>query len=225
MVLWGAVWGAVLGLFLVRHDEGLGFFLGAVLGAVAGLTLRRAVHTAARKAAQEVLAEQHPTVLVARTAPSDGAPPGPAVAPVAAAAPADPVSATDWRVDMPIRVPRDAVAQVPTNATSVPSEFHDTHSGTLSTDQTKRPAAARAAQMPNLVSRAVGAARAWLLGGNTIVRMGVLVLFVGLAFLAKYAMDNAMLPPELRLAAHHRVRDAARRRERIRAGAGRARGG
>jgi uncharacterized membrane protein len=43
-------------------------------------------------------------------------------------------------------------------------------------------------------------ARNWLFGGNTIVRMGVLVLFVGLAFLAKYAMDNALLPPELRLA-------------------------
>ncbi len=43
-------------------------------------------------------------------------------------------------------------------------------------------------------------ARNWLFGGNTIVRMGVLVLFVGLAFLAKYAVDNALLPPELRLA-------------------------
>lgn len=31
--------------------------------------------------------------------------------------------------------------------------------------------------------------------------MGVLVLFVGLAFLAKYAIDHALFPPELRLAA------------------------
>ncbi len=42
--------------------------------------------------------------------------------------------------------------------------------------------------------------RDWLLGGNTIVRMGVLVLFVGLAFLAKYAVEHSMVPPELRLA-------------------------
>lgn len=42
--------------------------------------------------------------------------------------------------------------------------------------------------------------RDWLLGGNTVVRMGVLVLFVGLAFLAKYAVEHALLPPELRLA-------------------------
>jgi uncharacterized membrane protein len=32
------------------------------------------------------------------------------------------------------------------------------------------------------------------------VRMGVVVLFIGLAFLAKYAVENALLPPELRLA-------------------------
>jgi hypothetical protein len=44
------------------------------------------------------------------------------------------------------------------------------------------------------------AKRGWLFGGNTVVRMGVLVLFVGLAFLAKYAIDHALLPPELRLA-------------------------
>ncbi|MBK7000710.1 MAG: DUF2339 domain-containing protein [Rhodoferax sp.] len=55
--------------------------------------------------------------------------------------------------------------------------------------------------MPTGLERMFEQARNWLFGGNTIVRMGVLVLFVGLAFLAKYAIDNALLPPELRLAA------------------------
>lgn len=54
---------------------------------------------------------------------------------------------------------------------------------------------------PDLVTALVTRARDWLFGGNTVVRMGVLVLFVGLAFLAKYAVDNALLPPQLRLAA------------------------
>ncbi|HSV47470.1 MAG TPA: DUF2339 domain-containing protein, partial [Ramlibacter sp.] len=54
---------------------------------------------------------------------------------------------------------------------------------------------------PDFASVLVAKARDWLFGGNTVVRMGVLVLFVGLAFLAKYAIDNALLPPELRLAA------------------------
>nr|WP_249116012.1 DUF2339 domain-containing protein [Azoarcus sp. L1K30] len=42
--------------------------------------------------------------------------------------------------------------------------------------------------------------RDWFFGGNTLVRTGILVLFFGLAFLVRYAMENAMLPPELRLA-------------------------
>lgn len=42
---------------------------------------------------------------------------------------------------------------------------------------------------------------AWLTGGNTIARVGLLILFFGLAFLLKYAADQDMLPVELRVAA------------------------
>ncbi|MEO7743917.1 MAG: DUF2339 domain-containing protein [Usitatibacter sp.] len=41
---------------------------------------------------------------------------------------------------------------------------------------------------------------AWLTGGNTIARVGLLILFFGFAFLLKYAADNDMLPVELRVA-------------------------
>lgn len=41
---------------------------------------------------------------------------------------------------------------------------------------------------------------AWLTGGNTIARVGIVILFFGFAFLLKYAADNQMLPPELRVA-------------------------
>ena len=53
---------------------------------------------------------------------------------------------------------------------------------------------------PDWVERAVGAARDWLLGGNSVVRVGILVLFFGVAFLLKYAADNSLLPVEFRLA-------------------------
>ena len=43
--------------------------------------------------------------------------------------------------------------------------------------------------------------RQWLVGGNTIVKAGVAILFVGLAFLAKYAAEHTQVPIELRLAA------------------------
>jgi uncharacterized membrane protein len=40
----------------------------------------------------------------------------------------------------------------------------------------------------------------WLFGGNTIVKAGVGILFIGLAFLAKFASEHVHLPIELRLA-------------------------
>jgi uncharacterized membrane protein len=43
-------------------------------------------------------------------------------------------------------------------------------------------------------------AKAWLFGGNTVARFGLLILFLGLIFLAKYAVDNDLFPIEARLA-------------------------
>jgi uncharacterized membrane protein len=40
----------------------------------------------------------------------------------------------------------------------------------------------------------------WLTGGNLMVRVGVVVLFFGMAFLLKFAAEHALLPIELRLA-------------------------
>ncbi len=42
--------------------------------------------------------------------------------------------------------------------------------------------------------------RAWLFGGNTVVRVGVIILFFGVAFLLKFAFDLGLMPPELRVA-------------------------
>ncbi|MEP7069080.1 MAG: DUF2339 domain-containing protein [Usitatibacter sp.] len=41
----------------------------------------------------------------------------------------------------------------------------------------------------------------WFTGGNTIVRVGLVVLFVGLAFLIKYSVEHQLVPVELRVAA------------------------
>lgn len=40
--------------------------------------------------------------------------------------------------------------------------------------------------------------KTWLFGGNALVRVGVVVLFFGLAFLAKFAAEHAVLPIEAR---------------------------
>ncbi|HET9023108.1 MAG TPA: DUF2339 domain-containing protein, partial [Burkholderiaceae bacterium] len=60
--------------------------------------------------------------------------------------------------------------------------------------------AARAPVAPGLVERGVLAAKAWLLGGNTVARIGLLVLFIGVAFLLRYVAEHARIPVELRLA-------------------------
>jgi uncharacterized membrane protein len=39
----------------------------------------------------------------------------------------------------------------------------------------------------------------WLLGGNTIVKVGIGILFIGLAFLAKFASEHVRVPIEVRL--------------------------
>jgi uncharacterized membrane protein len=40
----------------------------------------------------------------------------------------------------------------------------------------------------------------WFAGGNAVVRLGFLLLFIGLAFLAKFAADAGLFPPPLRMA-------------------------
>jgi uncharacterized membrane protein len=51
-----------------------------------------------------------------------------------------------------------------------------------------------------MIDRGVAAARDWLLGGNTVARVGLLVLFVGVAFLLRYVAERTAVPIELRLA-------------------------
>ena len=53
---------------------------------------------------------------------------------------------------------------------------------------------------PDPFERAVAFLRDLLLSGNTVVRVGVLVLLVGVSLLAKWAVDHALFPIEARLA-------------------------
>ncbi|WP_347903337.1 DUF2339 domain-containing protein [Pseudomonas purpurea] len=53
---------------------------------------------------------------------------------------------------------------------------------------------------PNLIERAIAGARTWLFGGNTVLRIGVVLLFFGLAFLLRYATEGMVVPIEMRYA-------------------------
>lgn len=54
---------------------------------------------------------------------------------------------------------------------------------------------------PDVFERAVAYGIAWLKRGNPLARIGIVVLFFGAVFLAKYAADHSLFPIELRFAA------------------------
>ena len=62
------------------------------------------------------------------------------------------------------------------------------------------PAAPSKPREPSLIERAIGLAKAWLFGGNTVLRVGVVLLFLGLAFLLRYATEGMVVPVEMRYA-------------------------
>lgn len=189
MVLWGAVVGFILGLAAPRDSSLELALIGAIVGAGGGVALRRAVR-----------AEIRAMLAAAASAPAQVAAAAPPVVrqevPPAVAAPSDAVatqpqaSAADAVLSQ-VPLPRWLVAAAREPAAPA------THDEGVPLAPEPRGPRSPGADLDGMFERA----RGWLLGGNTIVRLGVLVLFVGLAFLARYAVEQALLPPELRLAA------------------------
>src|SRR5258706_2206339 len=64
-----------------------------------------------------------------------------------------------------------------------------------------QPAAAQRGVTPPPIESKPNFIVAWFTGGNTIVRVGLVILFVGLAFLIKYGVEHQLVPVELRVAA------------------------
>jgi uncharacterized membrane protein len=54
---------------------------------------------------------------------------------------------------------------------------------------------------PSAFDRVLEQFMTWLKGGNPLARIGIVILFFGATFLAKYAADNSMFPIELRFMA------------------------
>ncbi|MET0848567.1 MAG: DUF2339 domain-containing protein, partial [Pseudomonas sp.] len=55
---------------------------------------------------------------------------------------------------------------------------------------TREPLQPKIPSGPNFIDRAISGARSWLFGGNTVLRVGVVLLFLGLAFLLRYATEG-----------------------------------
>lgn len=198
MVIWGAIWGAILGWLWPGHGflSNLSVLGGALLGAAAGLTLRKVVRS-------EIAARQAGSPASAAKSESSNPLPLPASAPVAAASAEQAATAPEAQ-PMPAQ-PEPAtvaLASISAGATTGAAIAGEAKLETPADNKVEPwPDAPAKPSGPDPVTLAFDRFKSWLFGGNTVVRMGLLVLFVGLAFLAKFAAENALLPPELRLAA------------------------
>jgi uncharacterized membrane protein len=198
MIVWSIVWGIVLGWLWPGHGDA-GPFVGGFLGFFAGLSLRWAVRAeveAMRKKAPQ------PVTPAARQA---------TVAPVAASAP-NAAAPRDFEDTSPLPVASAPASAADNEAAPAPAQVPDLAPNGLPRAQpaavaatparpatTARPAYKPAE--PNPVELALLAAKNWFLGGNTIVRVGLVILFIGLSFLARYAASAGLFPVEFRLAA------------------------
>lgn len=198
MIIWSIFWGAVLGWMWPGYGE-FGVFLGGFLGFFAGFSLRWVVRSeveaAQKKQRPQVIATQVPAAAAKRAVEAeDGgfkdfedtsplAPARPSTIPPTPATAAD--NETARAEDLaPNGLPRAPAA--PASVAPAPKTV-------------TRPAPAPA--QPNAIEQAITAAQNWFLGGNTIVRVGLVILFIGLSFLARYAASAGLLPVEFRLAA------------------------
>lgn len=219
MLIWGLLWGGLLGL-LVGNEAGLA--LGLALGWLAGLTLRICVRNEIRQAldaartgpgrAQAAGAgaaaaggpgrPDAPPPLPGHALPAARATAGQAVrampAPAAPAAPATPPP-----LPPPSPFMREEMAgQAASAAASPTAEWPASEWPTSEWPASEWPAArANAGAGTRRAPAPLAALRQWLLGGNAIMRAGLVILFIGLAFLARYAAQANLLPLELRLAA------------------------
>lgn len=185
MLIWGAVWGAILGLMWPGYGSDFKVVTGALLGLAAGWTLRKGVR-------KEVEAARRALPAAAVQPPAGGTPP---------------VYVDQTDTDAPLFEPMLETA-APASGVAAPAAAEPAGAFFADTLPPAQPEAApaRAAPTPrppappSAFDQALAGVRNWFVQGNPIVRAGLVILFIGLSFLARYAAQAGLLPVELRLA-------------------------
>ena len=174
----GATWGLaiLLGAVGASLQQSIGGFLaGAAIGALFAQILHLRTRTATLD--QQIRELKQRLAGFKAAAPEERAEPTPAVTPAVAQAPTSVTQASP--------VPTAPIPQPAVRATLPPL-------------QPTVPARPATPPEPSGVDRAVAGFIAWLKRGNPLARAGIVILFFGAAFLAKYAADNSLFPIELR---------------------------
>jgi uncharacterized membrane protein len=226
LILWGVIWGVVFGsvfgrdsIFSGFYGGFWGFFAGLSLQLIVSSKLKQSVADAQRALAAAWEAEEARKQTAARleTLKSKKAsePQRDASAAMAASAqPAANVEVTPTAAPAPkveTNLADKAVEQQVAQPLTEPN-LDRNPDGTLAAlrkakmenggqQPAPRPTQATVPSAPSAIEVGILAAKNWLFGGNTVVRIGIVVLFLGLLFLAKFAVDNGFVPIEVRLAA------------------------
>jgi uncharacterized membrane protein len=184
---------AILGLVVGGFVAGTGgsFLIGAAGGAVIGMLLGRLSHLS-----QRVDDLEHSARLDQQESAGQWGgttPPETAKEPPAWARPAEPAA------DSPLPETAEAApltAEAGAGAVLVPE-----HTGTE--DDWQRPVPERVDTGPSPIQKIYQKAYDWLTTGNVPVKIGVIITFIGVSFLLKYAIDRELLviPIEFRLLA------------------------
>lgn len=191
LLLAGSLMGALL-------DESLmGIVLGATLGLAIGLGIRlsslsrqSAEHQQQLAQTQNILTALQQRLAQLETFPASSFKTADST-PVADPLP-EPLNVQTVSTDGP-----ELIWDLPDIGQAVPNS--DSDSEWRSPPQVAKPVT-REPPGPTLVDTALLRARNWLLGGNTVLRVGVVLLFLGLAFLLRYATEGMVVPVEARYA-------------------------
>ncbi len=212
-VLWGIFWGAVIGALWPGYDD-ITTYLGGFLGLFVGLSLHFVLKKLAAK--QNALLRSELLAEIKASLSTTEATRAADIATASVAADSQPVAATNAGVSASLLTAPDPDTSAQTNATlnealddqsfwkdelNRPDVLPDQVAATANTSTASRtPTPATKSQVNTVIDQSFEAAKNWLMGGNTIVRVGLVILFIGLSFLARYAAAAGLLPVELRMA-------------------------
>ena len=181
----GAIVGLVSGL-LTASVMSLGNRVQKLESALAAL--RSVPDTDAESTARDVRQPAPEASPVASPAPVSSSRPATRMAPDLGGEPE-----LEFDIDLPTTPTRDATPPAPPAAAAA-------RNASTESEPVETPAWERPAPRPDLFERLVGAVKSFFTSGNVVVRVGLVVLFFGVAFALRYAVERNVVPVELRLA-------------------------
>ena len=187
-MIWTLALIGAVALYLLMHNA-----TGAAIGAALGYLLGRVLQLEADL--DGLRKELHATRMTTTRAPAQTTP-----------RPSNPAATTAATPKPPATMPRDAVAEPLPQPPPLPASV------AASMPPPLPPVAARAREpasstwgpstpSPMTTPSLIDVLADWMRGGNPLARVGIVILFFGGAFLAKYAAEHSHFPIELRMAA------------------------